>query len=393
MIDIKNASADELMERRSAIAGEIDHPEADLTALEEEARAISAELEARKAEAAAKKALRDKVAKGAGKEFEKKEKTEMTKAEFLDSKEYIDAFARYIKTDKDTECRALLTENGYTGSEGESGPLPVPTYIEGRIKTAWEKTGLMDLVNKTYLRGNVKIGFEVAATDAVVHVEGDAAPEEEELILGTVLMVPFSLKKWIEISDETVDMGGQEFLDYVFDEISYKIAKLAQETLLGMIATASTTASTTAVSVAEITSDGTDLLSIVSDAYSQLSDEAVNPVIVMNKLTFAEFRKAQASANYAFDPLEGLPVYYDKSLSTIGDTSAPWLIVGDFGVGAQANFPNGDEIKIKYDDLSQAPRDMVRITGREYVGLGLVADKAFCRVMSGEGGEVNNPFA
>ena len=382
MIDIKSASAEELMERRSQIAAEIDIPEADLNALEEEARAINAELEARKAEAAAKKAVRDQVAAGAGKEIEKKENTQMNKAEFLNSKEYIDAYARYIKTDKDAECRALLTENGFTGGAGESGPLPVPTYIEGRIRTAWEKNGLMDLVRKTYLRGNVRVGFEVSATDAVVHTEGDDAPDEEALVLGSVLMVPASLKKWIEISDESADMGGSEFLDYVFDELTYKIAKLAEDTIVSMIATASTTASTTAVSVAEIASDGTDILSIVANAFAHLSDEAANPVIVMNKLTFADFRAAQATAGYAFDPLEGLPVYYNNTLGTVGNTdSDPWLIVGDFGVGAQANFPNGDEIRIKYDDLSQAPRDMIRITGREYVGLGLVADKAFCRVV------------
>lgn len=382
MIDIKSASADELMERRSQIATEIDIPEADLKALEEEARAINTELEARKAAAAEKKAVRDQVAAGAGKEIEKKENKHMERAEFLNSKEYIDAYARYIKTEKDAECRALLSENGFTGAEGQSGPLPVPTYIEGRIRTAWEKTGLLDRVRKTYLRGNVKVGFEVSATDAVVHTEGTAAPDEEELVLGSVLMVPQSLKKWIDISDEAADLGGQEFLDYIFDEVTYKIARLAENNLLALITNASTAISTSAVSVAEIASDGTDMLSIVAEAYAQLSDEAANPVIAMNKLTFAEFRKAQASANYAYDPLEGLPVYYNNTLGTVGNTAGkPWLIVGDFGFGAQANFPNGDEIKITYDNISQANRDMVRITGREYVGLGLVADKAFCRVV------------
>lgn len=382
MIDIKSASADELMERRSQIATEIDIPEADLKALEEEARAINTELEARKAAAAEKKAVRDQVAAGAGKEIEKKENKHMERAEFLNSKEYIEAYARYIKTEKDAECRALLSENGFTGASGQSGPLPVPTYIEGRIRTAWEKTGLLDRVRKTYLRGNVRVGFEVSATDAVVHTEGAAAPDEEALVLGSVLMVPQSLKKWIDISDESADLGGQEFLDYIFDEVTYKIACLAEDNLLALITNASTTISTTAVSVAEIASDGTDMLSIVPAAYSNLSDEAANPVVVMNKLTFAEFRKAQASAHYAFDPLEGLPVYYNNTLGTVGNTAGkPWLIVGDFGIGAQANFPNGDEIKITYDDKSQANRDMIRITGREYVGLGLVADKAFCRVV------------
>ena len=51
-----------------------------------------------------------------------------------------------------------------------------------------------------------------------------------------------------------------------------------------------------------------------------------------------------------------------------------------FGRGAQANFPNGNEVTLKYDDLSLAESDLVKIVGREYVGLGLVADKCFCRV-------------
>ena len=37
-MDIKEMSIDQLMERRSAIAGEIDQPDADLDALEQEAQ-------------------------------------------------------------------------------------------------------------------------------------------------------------------------------------------------------------------------------------------------------------------------------------------------------------------------------------------------------------------
>ena len=53
--------------------------------------------------------------------------------------------------------------------------------------------------------------------------------------------------------------------------------------------------------------------------------------------------------------------------------------MGDFD-GAQANFPNGDEVSLKYDDLSLAESDLVKIVGREYVALGIVADHAFCKV-------------
>ena len=55
------------------------------------------------------------------------------------------------------------------------------------------------------------------------------------------------------------------------------------------------------------------------------------------------------------------------------------MIVGDFG-GAHANFPNGDEIRIKYDDLSLAEADLVKLVGREYVALGVTQDHAFCKV-------------
>ena len=49
-MDFKEMSVDQLEERKAAIATEIDTPEADLNALEEEIRGINAELEARKAE-------------------------------------------------------------------------------------------------------------------------------------------------------------------------------------------------------------------------------------------------------------------------------------------------------------------------------------------------------
>ena len=193
-MELKDMSIDELKERRSAIAVEVEAPEADLDALEAEARAIKEELEAREAAEAKRVEIRSAVAEGQGKVIDTvkvEERKEMTLEEIRSSKEYIEAFANYIKTDKDDECRALLSTNA-TG-----GQVPVPTIIEGRIRTAWERNGLMNLVRKTYIRGNLKIGFELSATGAVVHTEGTTAPDEEVLTLGVVEMIPQSIKKWI----------------------------------------------------------------------------------------------------------------------------------------------------------------------------------------------------
>ena len=299
----------------------------------------------------------------------------MTLEEIRSSAEYVEAFANYIKTGRDDECRALLSTNA-TG-----GQVPVPTIIEGRIRTAWERNGLMNLVRKTYVRGNLKVGFELSADGALIHTEGSTANSEEVLTLGIVTLTPESIKKWITISDEALDMGGEEFLDYIYDEVTYQIAKKAQEELIAKVVANTASATSTAVGVGVVA--GSPSVGLVAEALGTLSDEAVNPVIVMNKGSWAQFKAAQYANSFNVDPFEGLPVYFDSSLptyATTGTAGSTWMIVGDFGRGAQANFPNGDEIVLKYDELTLAERDLVKIVGREYIGLGIVADHAFCKV-------------
>lgn len=379
-MDFKEMSVEELLERRSAIAEEVDAEGADLDALETEVKSINEELEARKEEEAQKAEIRAEVASGAGEireEIPTEERKVMTLEEIRSSHEYNVAYANYIKTEDDSECRALLTEN-------VSGDLPVPTYVEGRIRTAWQRNGLMDLVRKVYIKGNLKVGFELSATAATVHTEGTSAIAEEELHLGVVEMVPQSIKKFIRISDEAMDLGGEAFLDYIYDELAYQIAKRAQKELISKITALTASATTQAVGVGVVA--GTPSLGVVANALGTLSEEASNPVIVMNKGSWAQFKAAQYAASFPIDLFEGLPVHFDSNLPAYTSNTATlaagttWMVVGDFGQGALANFPNGDEIRIKFDDLTYAENDLVKIVGREYIGLGIVADHAFCKV-------------
>ena len=377
-MDIKEMTVEQLEERKAAIAAEIDNEDADLDALEAEARAIKEEIENRKAQEAKKVEIRAAVASGEGettKTFKTEEKKEMTIDEVRSSKEYINAYANYIKTGKDDECRALLT------TLAGGGQVPVPTVIEGRIRQAWQRNGLMELVRKTYVPGILKVGFELSADPAYIHSEGSTANTEEALTFGVVTMTPESIKKWITISDEALDLGGEEFLDYIYDELTYQIAKKAQSELISKITALTASATTEAVGVGVVA--GTPSLGVVAAALGQLSDQATNPVIVMNKGTWAQFKAAQYAGPFNIDPFEGRDVYFDSSLPAYtagGTTGSTWMVVGDFGVGAHANFPNGDEIGIKYDPLSLAERDLVKLVGREYVGLGIVADHAFCKI-------------
>ena len=306
---------------------------------------------------------------------QKEERKVEKKMNIRSTKEYTEAFAKYVRTGKDTEVRALLSENVSVGT------VPVPEFIEARVRTAWDKEGIMALVKKTYLRGNIKVGFEISATGAVVHTEGSAAPSEETLTLGIVSMVPETIKKWITISDEVLDLGSEEFLSYIYDELTYQIAKKAADELVSAIASSPSVSSATAPGKDQLTA--APALGTVASAVAHLSDEASNPVIIMNKLTYAEFKAAQYAANFAADPFEGLTVLFNNSLPayTAATQSQVWMIVGDLSVGTQANFPNGYDIVFKFDDLSLAEKDLVKIVGREFVALNVVAPRAFCNVI------------
>lgn len=381
-MNFSEMESEALVERRKAIGEECNNKSGEeLDALEQELNAINAELETRKAAFEKRQNILKAVAGGAGEAVEeiKEERKEnpMTIKEIRKSHEYLEAFANYIKTGKDDECRALLSTN----ATAATGYVPVPEYVEERVRTAWQRLGLMDLVRKTYAKGNLKVAFELSASDADIHAEGAAAISEETLTFGVTELKAESIKKMLRLSDEVLDLKAEEFLDYVYDEITYRIALKAQKRLIAKIVACTTSASSTSVSVAEV-DDGAPTLGIVAECIGNLSDEAVDPVLVMNKGTWAQFKAAQYAAHYAVDPFEGRPVHFDNSLPVYSSTATTgtWLIVGDFGVGAQANFPNGDDIRIKVDDVSQADQDLVRFIGRQFVGLGLVADKAFCRV-------------
>lgn len=377
-MNLKDMTVEELEARMAAIPADLDKDDADLDALEAEARGIKEELEARKAAEAQRREIREQVAVSEQKGQKIMEETRNVKTleEIRSSKEYVNAYAEYIKTGKDAECRKLLSENTANPTDGS---VPVPTIVEGRIRTAWEKAGVMDIVRKTFIRGNVKVGYEVNSSPAVVHGEGTPAPDEEILDLDVANLIPQSIKKWITISDEALDLSGEEFLDYMYDELAYRIAQKAQEVLLQRIIYIANN-SGSGPAVTKTTVAQADMLSATVRCLGSLSGEAANPVIVTTRATWAGIKAAAISANYAVDPFEGLPVYF-VSQTTLSSAVA---IVGDFGYGAMANFPNGAEIQIKKDELSLAEKDLVKLVGRQYVALDVVAPNAFTVAYLGE---------
>lgn len=379
-MELKEMTVEQLEERKSAIVAELDNEGADLDALEAEVRSIKEELESRANEEAQKVEIRKTVADiKAPVVMEKveEEKREMkTVEEIRASKEYALAYFRAIVKSDDTEVRSLLSSNV------SGGQIPVPEILDDEIRTAWEENKILGLVKQTYYKGNVKVGFELSATGASIHVEGATRPDEEVLTLGIVELKAESIKKWITVSDEAIEGTTIDTVGFLYREIAQRIAEKAEEVLVGLIDAAPQTSTTTAAAV-QLLKYGIDQSTILQ-AVSLLSASARNLNIVMNRQTYAMFANVALTANYAIDVFDGLKdrIVFSAALPAYSDASEDdtYAIIGDFAYGAQANFPNGAGVSIKYDDLSLAEYDLVKLVGRQYVGMGVVAPNAFVKL-------------
>ena len=336
-----------------------------------------------------RKADMQAVIEGAGEdsiiEFPKEERKMPDIKEIRSSQAYMDAYANALKAayrsesgDCDfKECRALLTDIG-------GGAIPTPVFVEEIISTAWERDTITRRVKRSYMKGTVRIGVEIGAAAAVVHAEGSAAPSAESLVIAVVSITPETIKKWIQVSDEVLDSSSEAFLRYIYDELTYRVAKKAADRLLAKIqaaGTVSTNTATTNIAVAAISTNAIDV-GLVAEAMGELADEAADPVVIMNKKTWSAFKRVQYANGYAVDPFEGLEVLFNNSIKSFSaaTTGEAFLIVGDLGVGAQMNFPVGDEVKIKYDDMDDAEADLVKIVSRLPVGSAVIKEFSFCQV-------------
>ena len=333
----------------------------ELDAIAERRAALDLEVETRKKAAAA-------VVNGAGLTIEEKdeENKPMEVKEYRNTPEYIEAFAKSIRTGKEIETRDY--QAGVI-SEAGGGFVPVPEFVEEKIHTAWENDKVFSRVSKSYLPGILKVGVEESATGAVPHGEGDDAPEMETLELVIVEMIPFMLKKWITITDEILALSPYDFLAYLYDEFAYQIVKAVADGVVNAIQTSPTTSTTGKVVVPQINDEVT--AATILQAIGMLGDNATDPCIIASGQTIADIRVAALSAGYAYDPFAGLTV-----IQKSGVTGA---IVGDLA-GVRVNMPEGENIKFKVDELSLAEQDLVKVVGRLYAAIAVVTPGMFVNI-------------
>lgn len=355
----------DLEARKAEIAGMIDSDDADLDALETEVRAINEEIEKRKNAEAKKVELRKAVAKGEGEVItEQKEERKMDIKEIRNSKAYIDAFATYVKTGKDEECRALLSDATATGT------VPVPTFVQEIVAEGVRESKILSRVRKAEVKGVLKTGFEINAPEAAYHAEGGDAVTEENLVLGIVTQNPGSFKKWVTFSDELAE-NSEAFLRYIYSEVTRGIVKAKEKAVITAILQAPQTATAAAPAVAKTGAAPAAITDFV-DARALLAEDAEDLVVIINPTHYAQYRGYQMEANYGVDPFDGREV--------IISTYATSPIIGDL-YGVTLNLPNGeDSYEFKYDDLTRMTEDMVRLLGRQAGSVAVTSNLFFAKV-------------
>lgn len=373
-MEIKEMMVEDIEKRMSEIENLMNAEDANLEELSAEVDALIERKNQIKQSAEEKRSLKEKVAGAKTAPVDSIEEREVNKMmdvkEYRNTKEYIDAFARYVKSGDATECRALLTENAGTGT------IAVPEMVENYIATAWENDEIMSRVRKTFVKGNLKVNFEISGTDAVVHVEGSGEVDAEELTLGMVTIIPQNIKKWVPITDEVYDMTGSAFLDYIYDELAYRIVKKMAGIVIAAIIASPATSSATAPAVATLTQAlgaGT-----VVAAEALLSAEATDVCAMMNRATWGQLKALQVtSGQNVGDVFNGLPVVFTDALDAYtAGSGKEYMIVGDLK-GVTANFPAGDEVKFKFDETTKMTEDVIRVLGKVYAGIAVTAPNRF----------------
>ena len=145
---MKYKTMQEIETRKAQILEEMNQEGADLEGLKKEMEELRENAQQIREAAAKAEETRKAIAEGAKGvvigETRKAEQASKTVDEIRGSKEYMDAYARYLISEDPKECRALLTTNATSG-----GQLPVPTLVDTIIRTAWENDQILSRVRKT----------------------------------------------------------------------------------------------------------------------------------------------------------------------------------------------------------------------------------------------------
>ena len=388
MAEVKDMNLEEVIARMSQINEDMEKEDADIKALSTEADEL---IERKTTLIAERKAAVEEVLAGAGETIsEHQENTQMEEIKITrDSQEYVEAFGEYKRTGDDSIVRTLLSQNA------EDGTVAVPTVVEDAIEKAWAEDQILAKVKKTSYKGNLEVNFFIDADPAQIHAEGGDPISDEDLELGIRTLVPIAIKKNLPVTRQALKLRGAAFLNFLKDEVYDAIVYKAGGELINDIKSApsTSTASMPGVPVVVTDADASDKLglSLLVEAQGLLSARAKSKVWIMNPQTKAYCKALAIANNYAIDPFDGIAVIEDDRLPAYSNANAGdcYIILGDLSYGARANFPDGRDVEILVDKMTNKKSNVVDIFGELFLSIGVVQQNAFVKIAKA-GGSASN---
>ena len=219
-MEIKEMTIEQLQERRAAIAEAIEAPDADLDALEAEARAIKKEIETRKAAEEKRAEIRTAVANGSGEVTEKfEEKVEERKMFGIDTVEYRDAFMANLVGRATVEQRAILADNSAYG-DGLSLPVGLDKEVWDQVHTAHPILADVDT-----MRTGIAIKVTKMTPAAVTKKMDSANSTEQTFTSAEVVLVGADYHTYVTISYAEAKMSQNAMERFLVKEIADAIGE------------------------------------------------------------------------------------------------------------------------------------------------------------------------
>lgn len=219
-MNYKTMTIEQLEARKSEIALELDKPEANLDALETEARAIKEEMEARKATEAKKNAVREMVGNGAGVASRSFAADVEERSYDASSPEYRSAFLKnLLGAEMTKEERAAFVHT--TENTANAMPVTMLNRIWDLISTQHSILGDVTVYRTGTVIEVVK-HTGISAGDAKVVAE-NAANDDEQNTFVKVTLSGKDFSKHVDISYAMERMSIDSLESYLVSEISSRI--------------------------------------------------------------------------------------------------------------------------------------------------------------------------
>lgn len=336
----------EIEKRLAEIKSEIEKPDANLDALEEESRNLSDEYEKLK-ERVAGAERRQRILDGAQREgvetrrFGNQEQEVEERAYGADSPEYRSAYLKQMRGIELSE----VEERAMTSASSSAGPV-IPTQTMNKIISKLHQYApLLDEIELLSVPGNVKVPAEGTTIEASIHAEGATITAAGDTMTYVELGM-YEITKLITISKTVELMSVDAFENWLTDKIARNVA----DKITGLILTGTgssqaqginaiawdesnsvTVAKASALTVANIDS----VVGLLNGAY-----DAGAKWIMSKKTFFGDFRALQDnSKNKVISKegdtwyVEGYPVSFDERM-TIHEA-----ILGNLRRGYIGNMP------------------------------------------------------